>query len=183
MSGRERKGNPSREVLACPKIEGYKCVVADGYAGDYVRVIRESDGQVVGWGRVKAGFRLTATWDQWEEEIMGFLKKVAAKDRAKMKSPSGEGKAWADKYPALWEYLTRTEYEGGAARTTATLNLSLSEGLIKAALNDRDNERTLWVSGPSIPEVLAALEELLASDKGEWRVNKPWTPGKAQKRS
>jgi len=146
-----------------------------------VRVIRGSDGQVCGWGMVSMAWFRKVGWEEWEATIMAFVKKVAAKDMAKRAQPSGEGKVWAETYPALYEYLTSDEYEPGKARITSTLNISLSEGMIKLALNDRDNERTLWVSGASVPDALEALEALLASGGGEWRVNKPWTPPKRQK--
>lgn len=76
--------------------------------------------------------------------------------------------------PALWEYLTLSRWEDGATRRTATLLVMVDEGTLKACLNDRDAERSLWVTGGTFQGLLAAIEERLKEGTGEWRKNQAW---------
>lgn len=76
---------------------------------------------------------------------------------------------FAGVYPATWEYLTLAEYPEGGRRETATLMILVEDGLFKACLNDRANDRSAWVSGDSFDRVLTRLEAVLATDTAEWR--------------
>jgi len=150
---------------------------------NHVIVTRHADGQIVGVWPVDPTWYQRQTWESWQGVIMAFVKKVAAADQKTAGVPSPEGDKWVRAYPALWEYLTLTEYEDKTTRVTSTLLVFIEEGVVKACLNDRDASRTLWVSGPSVPDTLKALDALLRAGEGEWRSSKPWTPGKRQKRS
>lgn len=149
----------------------------------HVVVKRVSDGQVVGYGRVDEGWFRTVGFDEWEEAIMSFLRRVAEKDQAMVGTPTKEGEAWVKNHAALWEYLSATEYDDGTERKTSTVTLFVEDGAVKVCLNDRDGSRVMWVSGPSVVDVLKALEALLRAGEGDWRAQKPFKPGKGQKRS
>jgi len=150
---------------------------------NHLLITRKTDGQVVGVWPVDVEWYQRQTWESWQGVVMAFVKKVAAADQKTAGVPSPEGDKWVRAYPALWEYLTLTEYEDKTTRVTSTLLVFIEEGVVKACLNDRDASRTLWVSGPSVPDTLKALDALLRAGEGEWRSSKPWTPGKRQKRS
>lgn len=104
---------------------------------------------------------------------MGFVKRAEKVDKC-----ASDGKGPADAkfsigYPALWEYLTLEAWEDGRPRETSTLLLMVEEGLWKACLNDRAQDRSLWVSGHSIDACVASLDDRLTSDSGEWRRRNP----------
>lgn len=88
--------------------------------------------------------------------------------------PAGEGvqlvpSSFSADYPHIAEYLTSTMYADGTFRETSTLVLSFDLPSFKAALNDRDQSRSLFVSGATPDEALARLEVALGQDACEWR--------------
>jgi len=74
--------------------------------------------------------------------------------------------------PSLLEYLTSVLFEDGSERETSTLLVFTEDGRWKVALNDRQEGRSLWVSGSSFFGALLALEEQLCTGEGDWRVNR-----------
>jgi hypothetical protein len=75
--------------------------------------------------------------------------------------------------PLLGEFMFSAVYDDDSPRQLPTLMLFLHEGRLTAALNDRDQLRTAFVSGDSLDGVLEALEGGLAGDSLGWRPNKP----------
>lgn len=80
--------------------------------------------------------------------------------------------------PLLFEYLTARTFEDGSERETSTLLIFASEGVWKACLNDRAEQRALWASGASYADAIAALESLLDSGAETWRAYKPYKKSK-----
>lgn len=80
-------------------------------------------------------------------------------------------------WPLLWEFLITPSYDDGSRRQLPTLMLFLHDGRLTGALNDRDNGRSVFVSGISPNDVLDALEMGLKDDSLVWRPN-----GKAPQR-
>lgn len=76
---------------------------------------------------------------------------------------------WGKWYPALTEYLVSLVWPDGQARVTSTLLLLFEEGLWKACVNDRANDRSLWLSGRTPDAVLERVEEALAGGLCDWR--------------
>jgi len=76
-------------------------------------------------------------------------------------------------FGGVWEFLTSPVYDDGAPRALPTLMFFLHDGRLTAALNDRDNVQTVFVSGDSPEAILDALERGLAGDSLQWRPNKP----------
>jgi len=90
--------------------------------------------------------------------------------------------AWQERWPALCSHLFDLKYEDGAPRQTSTLMLLAEQGVAKACLNDREAERSAWVSGRSFTEALDALEAGLVEDRLDWRARPPGRgPGKRGK--
>lgn len=83
----------------------------------------------------------------------------------------------ASRHPELAEHLCRGTYDDGTARELSTLSL-FWEGQPKAALNDRECKRSLYVAGDSWEDCLDALESMLADETGQWR---PWKGGSRKK--
>jgi hypothetical protein len=71
--------------------------------------------------------------------------------------------------PALLEYLGSAVYPDGAPRMRSTLLVLVEDGAVKVCLSDRDQEQSLWRSGSSLEDALAALEVTLTSEHQDWR--------------
>ena len=82
---------------------------------------------------------------------------------------AAEGGEWAEVYPALLEFLTLTKWEDGKKRETGTIMILAEHGLWKLWLHDRDNRRSLWLTGQDVLSGFAAAEKCLAEGIGEWR--------------
>jgi len=73
--------------------------------------------------------------------------------------------------PSLVEHMVDVTYDDGALRETSTLTVFIDAGVLKIGLNDRDNRRTLYVSGPDLGAALESLERALKAQTPDWR---PW---------
>jgi hypothetical protein len=83
------------------------------------------------------------------------------------------------RFPALLEFLTATSWAPGEPRRPGTLTLFTDDGQWKASLNDKDGDRTAFVTGDSPEGVLVALEKGLQEDSLSWR---SWGNTKGKKR-
>lgn len=74
-------------------------------------------------------------------------------------------------YPLLTEHLVSTAYDGDApgTRTTSTLLLFGQDGVWKANLRDRQEQRCLWLSSLLFKDLFAVIEDALAHGTGQWR--------------
>jgi hypothetical protein len=54
----------------------------------------------------------------------------------------------------------------------------VQDGMVKACLNDRDEQHTAWSAALSVGELLEVLEKGLQADSLEWRRNKGQIRGK-----
>jgi hypothetical protein len=77
--------------------------------------------------------------------------------------------AFAVSHPTVWAFLSSQEVINGKPRKTSTMITVCEEGLVKLGLRDRDNEVSLWVSGPSMKEAFDALEKALTTPPVAWR--------------
>jgi len=73
------------------------------------------------------------------------------------------------KFPHLLEWLTSTEYDDRKLRTTSTLLLFVENGVLKVCFNDRDNNRSVFVSNTTVEGALYDLDIGLANDTLEWK--------------
>jgi hypothetical protein len=119
-----------------------------------------------------------AWWRKPEECVMSYLKREVEVDTRRRLEANVEAKKWAERHPALWEYLTSTKYPDGGARQTSTLLLFVEDGVWKACLKDRDTGRSLWIASGSPTEAMTDLELTLAAGDAEWRKDKQWQPAK-----
>jgi len=72
-------------------------------------------------------------------------------------------------YPTLAEYLTADRWDDGKPRTTSTILIFLDGKALKVCLNDRDNNRSVFVSDPTFAGALLKLELGLLQNSLEWR--------------
>jgi hypothetical protein len=76
---------------------------------------------------------------------------------------------FAAEYPTLFAFLAMATDDDGKPRTTSTVMVFIESGVCKACLKERDHDRTLWASAPSILGVFAALETRLNDSPVDWR--------------
>lgn len=77
---------------------------------------------------------------------------------------------FADKFPALWEYLTLRQHDDGAPRETSTMLVFVEGGQWKCCVNDRDAGMSAFVSASTFEGLMKAVEEALKQGKADWRV-------------
>lgn len=78
---------------------------------------------------------------------------------------------WVKKYPMILQYLTDDKYDDGAARDVSALSISIRDGDIALALNDKDLKCSMYTQADSLTKALQLMEGALQSGKAEWR---PW---------
>jgi hypothetical protein len=99
--------------------------------------------------------------------------------QARVADPGREGvDLWAASYPGVWEMLSAPLDANGKPRQGATLMFFVQDGMVKACLNDRDEQHTAWSAALSVGELLEVLEKGLQADSLEWRRNKGQIRGK-----
>ena len=76
---------------------------------------------------------------------------------------------FADRYPALHEYLTRTVDDDGEPRQTASLTIFAEDELFKCCLNDRECKEVAFYSDNSFLALMDGLEHSLQEGKLDWR--------------
>lgn len=82
------------------------------------------------------------------------------------------------KYPLIVEYLSTQQWEDGSARELSALSITLGEGMMKLALNDKELKQSLYTAAPTLDEALKLMEGCLKAGNGEWR---PWKGGTRKK--
>lgn len=73
------------------------------------------------------------------------------------------------KFPTVYEYLVTSKWDDGSERESSTLSVFVEDGMLKIALNDRDQHRSLYVSAETLQGALAALEKAVSGSMPEWR--------------
>lgn len=99
-------------------------------------------------------------------------------DPKQLLGPAGDparSQWFRSKYPALGAYLFDVTWDDGSARETATLFFFVEAGQLKLCLNDRALRRRAFLTGPSLDELVDALEAGLQSEGLDWRPDRDWT--------
>jgi len=112
----------------------------------------------------------TLPYDEWRTAMAGFLQRRQQSLASSPPSPSPEDDRLRQAMPALISHLVDAEYDDGSARLTSSLTVFSDQGVLKAALNDKDTGETLWVSAPGLHTLLATLERHLRDGTGDWRM-------------
>jgi len=119
-------------------------------------------------------------WPRQRAFIVKWIKQQVAAAGQKKLALSEQGQAWVDAHEALWEYLTCDMMPDGSERLTSMLCVLVEGGMVKAALQDRQEGLSLWAAAQSIPEVLDALEARLRAGDGDWRPMRGQAPTKGR---
>lgn len=89
----------------------------------------------------------------------------AASEASKLPSDQGFKKRW----PAVWEYLTATEYAPGQPRERSSLTLVVEDGCFKYYLSEKTKECGIDATGETQDKALDALEARITSAAPGWR--------------
>ncbi len=114
---------------------------------------------------------------EWSWKMGKYLKKHTAT------SESGSGpvalkKGERERFEGLLEMMETVKWEDGKPRQTTTVTLFVDAGGVKACANDRDAERSAWVTGESFLHVLELLEKGIREDTLDWRQKQGGYQGK-----
>lgn len=104
-----------------------------------------------------------------------MLKRPQKSETSADKGAKVTDEKFASSYPTIVAYLTDTTWDDGTKREVSSLTLSMSEGAMQLAMNDKDLMRSLYTTADTLSKALAAMEAALAGDKGQWR---SWKRGK-----
>lgn len=76
--------------------------------------------------------------------------------------------------PNLADFLTARFYDDspGVVRATGTLLIFAQEGVWKACLRDRQEQRCLWVAAACWNDLVAVLEDSLLDQASVWRMDR-----------
>jgi len=81
--------------------------------------------------------------------------------------------AFSQAHPHIWDYLTAPRYsDTKELRQTSTLLLFNDSGVLKLCFSDKDNNRTVFMTGETVEELFTNLEVALESDTAEWRTSR-----------
>src|SRR5262249_24986254 len=101
--------------------------------------------------------------------IMGFFDALPSGNGTGGEAHLPEDSMFVKDYPALWQFLTATEYKPGEPRERSSLTMFVEEGSFKLCLSERTKNCSCWATGPTFLEALEALERRITSASPEWR--------------
>lgn len=73
------------------------------------------------------------------------------------------------RYPTIVMYMTDLVWDDGTPREVSSLGVSVKDGLMCLALNDKDGRQSAYTSAVTLEKALEALEKALAEDAVTWR--------------
>lgn len=82
---------------------------------------------------------------------------------------------WGKKYPKIVEYMVTVAWEGGGTRQASSVAVTVADGLVQVALNDKELKQSFYTQAGSVGEALALLEKALVSGVDGWR---SWKSGR-----
>jgi len=103
------------------------------------------------------------------ERCMGLLRRTGSAASAGPTAAKVSGGDWEKWYPATVEWLSRSSWDDGSARSTGTLMLMWEGGSWKVWAHDRELSEGQFISGATPEQVLESLEKSLTTGVGDWR--------------
>lgn len=139
------------------------------------------DGFLVQW-RNCGGFVYASTWRWWRlgkrsdrpQQVMdvvweGPMKRKALSSIASVRSHAPEDK-WLSGFSNLQQFMLDAAFEGEEGRREApTVTIWAGGGEWKAAVKDRSEGLVMWLSAPSLRELVKLMDTFCLSEDGPWR--------------
>lgn len=120
------------------------------------------------------GFRpLPSKYIPFEEWLVKRPEIQSAKGTGK--HPANGEDAFVKKHPTIITYMTDDVYEDGGARELSALSISIREGDVLIALNDKDLKQSMYTQAHTLQDALKLMEGALSEGNAQWR---PWKAGK-----
>lgn len=108
-------------------------------------------------------------------EVDLIMKRPTPRQEANVSADTGPDETWNKRYPTLTRYLVDVSWEDGSAREPSALSITIRDGVVQLACNDKDLKQSLYTSAGSVAEALTLMEKALAAGVDAWR---PWKGGK-----
>lgn len=122
--------------------------------------------------------RWFAEGDYGPEATSDFQLRAAMKrkenKRVELQTRAFHDEDFRAEYPTLFDHLSALTWdgEGGGDRVVSTLLIFGKDGGLTACLRDRNDAVCCWVSGRTLRDLLAVLEDQLANDTAVWRLDR-----------
>lgn len=84
-----------------------------------------------------------------------------------------EDPTFMQEFPSLFALMAVLVDDDGKPRQGCSLTIVCEDGVVKAGLNERNHELSLWTSAETLGGVFAALEEAIGEHPPRWR-RKTW---------
>ncbi len=97
------------------------------------------------------------------------LKPVEPGRQLKSKGVPWNDPEFSSNFPTLTAYMTQETYPSGQRRALATLTLFMDNQCLTLVMNDRENQRSCFISEASLFSCLLKLENDLCDDCADWR--------------
>lgn len=81
--------------------------------------------------------------------------------------------AFGERFPTVWEFLTRVQWDDGKRRSPGSLTIFMDDGAVKVCVFDKDAGEVAFVSAAGVDGLLEALERGLEGDSLDWRRSRP----------
>lgn len=131
--------------------------------------------RVCSWGKVlwtEAGRSATvraAGPERIGESVASFLRRATAVGGGGLAGGAFPDAKFAKQYPALFEYMTVSQWPEGGDRKPCSLTLFAEDGVLKGCVSEKNDGLVLFGTGRTLEALLAALEGLLAGPDTPWR--------------
>lgn len=85
------------------------------------------------------------------------------------KEAAFDDQGFKDEFPTLHQYLTCVRWDDGKPRTTTTLLFFVEGEALKCCINDRDNNRSAFVTSAGFAALLSEVETRLREESLDWK--------------
>lgn len=80
--------------------------------------------------------------------------------------------------PEFTSFLMDEQYVSGERRVTGSISFFVQEGVLKAAVNDKDRNAVAFISAQGFYELLQLINDGIKDDSLEWKLSFKTAPGK-----
>lgn len=100
------------------------------------------------------------------------LKKPTDTKKVGAAASSFSDKEFEKEFPYLAAFLLQTQWADKTERLPGTITVFVQDGQMKLCVNDRDMNRSAFVTAPTWAMLIQITEDKLSDDSLEWRTKK-----------
>lgn len=105
------------------------------------------------------------------------MKKPDPVERKRMQTEGLADDLFVKACPLIGEYLLTDAWDDGTPREPSALSVTLKDGMVQLALNDKALKQSLYSTAPTLKEGMKLMEACLRDGKAPWRA---WKAGKGR---